>query len=159
MGRRGPYRLNRRVISAIKAAISIGAHRPLAAAYASVSEASVRNWLKEGQQERESRKAGNPPEEAMSLQLSLLRAVEKAEAQAGIGWLVVVDKAAQTDPNWAWRLLKQRFPEGFSDVQQFEHSGPQGRPIEVTEIRDKLESKLNRFAECDNEGDVSEEPE
>jgi|GEM_PF-5737586 len=106
----------------------------MAARYARVSVSSLTSWLKQAREERDAIAAGNEPNPERKPFLALLSAIEDAEADAGMSWLQVVDKAAQSDPNWAWRMLKQRFPEGFQDVVQAQVSGPGGAPIEFIEV-------------------------
>ncbi len=127
-------------------ALSIGATRELASRYARVSYRSMIYWLAAGREERESIEAGNPPDPAKRRYLLFLHAVEDAEADAGISWLSVVDKAAQTDPNWAWRMLKQRFPDGFSDVTQTQVSGPKGGPIDYRDVTELSDAELALIA-------------
>lgn len=125
-----PSKLTKKVQEAICEAISIGATKEMAAQYARVSVSAVMHWLEYGREERERIEKGAPPDPAKRKFVYFLHAVDDAQSTAGIGWLQVVDKAATTDPDWAWRMLRQRFPEGFREVTETQVSGVDGRPIE-----------------------------
>ena len=108
-----PYRQSK-----IRDAIGIGAHRELAARYAGICQDTLHDWLGRGRAEEERRLKGEAPDEKESCFVRFLHAVEEAEANAGIGWAQVIDKAAQTDPVWAWKMLKLRFPDGFHETDR-----------------------------------------
>ena len=57
--------------------------------------------------------------------------VEQARMEAGIRWQAVVDKAANTDPNFALRMLKIRFRNDYQEVNQAEVVGANGGPVEI----------------------------
>jgi hypothetical protein len=103
----------------------------LAARYARIGDSTLRFWLQLAREERQRIVDGGVPDPEKRRYLALLAAVEDAEADAGITWLQVVDKAAQNDPSWAWRMLKQRFPEGFQDIVEQKITGPNGGAVQV----------------------------
>lgn len=113
-----PSKLTPRVRIAICEAIGIGAHRELSARYAGVCVETLYRWLREARQELDRRQKGEEPNAENNRYVKFLQAVEDAEANAGIGWAQVVDKAAQQDPAWAWRMLKLRFPDGFHETDR-----------------------------------------
>lgn len=123
--------LNNKIIASFCEALSIGASQKLAAQYAGVSEAAVINWLNQGREWAEIAESGGevPPEKKIFVKL--LSETEQANAEAGITWLQVVDKAAQIDPAWAWRMLKVRYPDGFVEIDRTEITGKGGDPLEI----------------------------
>ena len=127
MGR--PTKLTPKVREAICEALAIGATREMAARYARVAISTFGVWMRTATEERERIHQGGEPDPTKARYLSFIAAIEDAEVSAGIGWLQVVDKAASREPDWAWRMLKQRFPEGFQDIERREMTGPGGGPI------------------------------
>ncbi len=115
--------LNNKIIASFCEALSIGASQKLAAQYAGVSEGAVINWLNQGRELAEKLESGADIPQDKKIFVKLLSEVEKANAEAGITWLQVVDKAAQVDPTWAWRMLKVRYPEGFTEIDRTEITG------------------------------------
>lgn len=107
-------RLNNKVIDMICDAISVGSSRELAAKYAAVSESAFMLWMKLGREELERIQNGEPATPERKLHLKLLERVEGAQAQAGVGWVQVISRAADTDPNWARWMLEVHFPEQYS---------------------------------------------
>lgn len=123
--------LNNKIIASFCEALSIGASQKLAAQYAGVSEGAVINWLNQGRELAEKLESGADIPQDKKIFVKLLSEVEKANAEAGITWLQVVDKAAQVDPTWAWRMLKVRYPEGFTEIDRTEITGRDGDPLEI----------------------------
>lgn len=117
VGRGRPAKLTRTVQDKVCQAIRYGAHPKLAADYARIGESTLQLWLSEGRKERERLQSGEQPDPDKVPFLGFLTAVEEAEAEAGISWLEVIDRAASENPEWAWRMLKLRFPQGFLGVQ------------------------------------------
>jgi hypothetical protein len=112
-------------------ALSIGASRDMAARYAGVSYMSIYIWLKRG----EAAHKKNSIVEKEQVFINLFKEVEKAEAEAVIGWQQVVSKAAEKDPVWAMKMLQLRDKQNYSPAPTvLEHSGPGGGPIEVLDI-------------------------
>lgn len=104
--------------------IRLGATYELAAQAAGVSYRSFARWMHDGEQAKWGRKR------------QFWQAVGHANADAALGWLTVINEAAQ---NGTWqaaaRLLERRFPDQYGRrVVQQEHSGPEGKPIPVTTI-------------------------
>lgn len=96
-------------------AISIGATYTLAARYAKVSPEAVEKWLREGRREVERRENGEGEIKANEVYVGFLRAVQEAEADAGITWQTTVNNAAKVDPAWAYKMLRLRFGKGYME--------------------------------------------
>lgn len=114
LGRR--WKLTENVISKICEAREIGATYEISALYAGISPASLSGWLKAARElQEQAQNAENEPvfDENQQLLLGLLKRIEKADAKEAINLLQVIDKAAQSDPNWAWKILQQRYPADF----------------------------------------------
>jgi transposase len=110
------------VVARIVQAIELGATYELAAGYAGISFETLRVW-------RESKPAFSA-------------ALKDAEGRGAIGWLAKIEKAAN-EGTWqaaAWKL-ERRYPHDYGKtVQEQQHSGPGGGPIEFASIdvpRDK----------------------
>ena len=90
-----PRKLNSKVILAISTAVRLGAPRELAAKYGGVAVSTLFGWLQRA-------RAGDGDD----LEMELLEAVTKAEGDAVVGWLGVIEKAAGNG-SWqaaAWKL-------------------------------------------------------
>ncbi len=127
MGR--PTKLTPKVRDAICQALAIGATREMAARYARVAISTFGVWMRTATEERERIAQGGEPDPSKARYLSFIAAIEDAEISAGISWLQVGDKAASREPDWAWRMLKQRFPEGFQDIMRNEITGKDSAPM------------------------------
>jgi hypothetical protein len=105
-----------------------------AAAFCGISKDTFYRWLRLAESE-----------ESTELLQKLSDAVKKAMAEAELRDLNVIDSAAQAGI-WqaaAWRLeRKYNARWGRQAKVQLEHSGPDGKPIEVTERADKLKRIL-----------------
>jgi len=126
-------KLTASTLEEIEAALSIGATIGIACAYAGVSTSSYYNWQKWGKEALE-KFLDNPDVELTKREEKYLRfydAIEKAKAYAAIRWLEVVDAAAAVDASYALKMLRIRYPDGFSGRQSLEISGPEGSPVEV----------------------------
>ena len=73
-----------------------------------MAESSIIGWLKLGREERERIDAGEEENPDQALYLAFLRKYEHSESQAFIGWLQVIDNAAQNNPQWAAYMLERR---------------------------------------------------
>jgi len=121
MGRK--TKLTHKVIEDYCAARQTGATQTVAALYAGVSKATICGWTKKGLELRtaleEAQAAGAPTDDIIAPSdrkyIKFLNKVEEADASAVIEWLQVIQSATATNPTWAWRLLKQRYPDEYSE--------------------------------------------
>lgn len=121
MGR--PSKFTEETRTKILTALRGGNYRNVAAEYAGISYATLRNWLLLAADPH------SPPE-----YVQFLADVEKAEADAEVADLALIRRAAQ-DGNWsaaAW-VRERKNPErwGKKDRTQVEVSGPDGSPLSV----------------------------
>ena len=107
----------------------------MAAAYARIDADTAINWLNRGKTELERRAKSETPQEGEQPFVDFFGAVEQARMEAGIRWQAVVDKAANTDPNFALRMLKIRFRNDYQEVNQTEISGPAGGPVPIAVVK------------------------
>jgi len=116
----------------LEAAISIGATIDIACAYAGVSDASYYSWMRQGREALE--KLEEDPDAVLSKNeqtyLKFLDAMEKAHAYTAVSWLQVVSDATISDPAWAMRMLKIRYPDDFREVE--------ARELDVTSGGEKV---------------------
>lgn len=123
-------KLTEKMIERIAEAIRRGCYVETAVALAGLSKQSFYRWLKQAESD-----------EATELAQKLSDAVKKAMAEAETRDLAVIDKAAQSG-EWtaaAWRL-ERKHPErwGRQSRVQVEHSGVEGRPIEISDRTETL---------------------
>lgn len=123
-GKRGrPSKFTEETKAKVVQALRGGNYRNVAAQYAGISHATLRNWLKNGQDPE------NYPDYA-----EFLEQVEKAEADGEVASLALIRRAA-SDGNWnaaSW-MLERKSPErwGKRDMTKIELSGPDGGAIDV----------------------------
>lgn len=100
------------LIKSITDAISIGATLEMAAGYAGVTPVTLVEWLRRGKVEADrydTLTADAPLDKAQGELFSrLFKEVEEAKSAARVGWLNVVNTAAQNDPQIALKLLEWR---------------------------------------------------
>lgn len=130
-----PTKVTKQRTEAFCEAISIGCTDAMAAAYARIDADTAINWLNRGKTELERRAKGETPQEGEQPFVDFFGSVEQARMEAGIRWQAVVDKAANTDPNFALRMLKIRFRSDYQEVNQTEISGPAGGPVPIAVVK------------------------
>lgn len=109
--------VKRRIVTAIKQ----GATYKLAAKYGGVHYDTFNEWMKQGEQDSEGEYS------------EFSDAVKKAEGEAAVKWLKVIDAAGKE--SWqamAWKL-ERRYPQEYGRQIQ-EHTGPEGGPIQISEV-------------------------
>jgi hypothetical protein len=104
-------------------------------ALCSISKDTFYRWLRQAESD-----------DAPALTVKLSDAVKKAMAEAEMRDLAVIDSAAQQG-QWqaaAWRL-ERKFPQkwGRQAKLQMEHSGPEGKPIEVSDKRADIKKLIS----------------
>ena len=111
-------------VAKVLEAIKMGATYELAAGYAGISDSLLYEWLKG--------------------KVEFLEAVKGAEGTGAMIWLAKIERAA-SDGNWqaaAWKL-ERRYPHSYGrNVTQMEVTGKDGGPIEITDARAQLATKL-----------------
>ena len=126
--------LTEELIDRLAITIRSGAYIETAAAFCGISKDTFYRWLRLAESS-----------ESTDLLIKLSDAVKKAMAEAELRDLNVIDKAAQ-EGVWqaaAWRLERKYADRwGRQAKIQLEHSGPDGKPIEVTERGDRLKKIL-----------------
>ncbi len=130
-----PTKVTKQRTEAFCEAISIGCTDAMASAYARIGQDTTIDWLKRARIELERRAKGEPIQEDEQPFVDFSQAVEQARLEAGIRWQQVVDKAANNDPNWAYRMLRVRFPQDYREVNQQEISGPDGGTIAIAVVK------------------------
>jgi transposase len=133
--------LQRHIISALR----IGATHEHAARAAGISSETMRRWMRAG--ERATR----------GQFCAFCGAVKKAEAEAAVGWLATIEKAAR-EGAWtaaAWKL-ERRYPEqwGRRDRMSVEHSGALDVGVEVRALQEALMSVAAAHPEA--RGDIAQ---
>lgn len=110
--------LNEEAIEKYCSALSIGSTHRMASAYISVSHATTINWRNLGAAELERRERGDPPDPKFDLHVKFAQGCEIARQEAGVRWVQVVNAAANDDPEWAWKMLQNSFPDDFKPPTQ-----------------------------------------
>lgn len=133
MGR--PIKLTKKRQEAFCDAVSIGSTNEMAAAYARIDPDTANNWLNRGKSEIERRAKGETEQEGETCFVEFFGAVRQARLEAGLRWQGVVDKAANTDPNFALRMLRIRFGDDYREVNQVELGAPGGGPVVIAVVK------------------------
>lgn len=103
-------------------AVSSGYNLRLASGFAGVCYGTSNFWYQTGKEEakRIEKGQGENPENADYLKF--FNAVEQARIEAGAQWQQTINTAAQTDPNWAFRMLTLWFPDEYREKPQIENT-------------------------------------
>ncbi len=125
-----PLLLSQDMIKRIATAVRMGANKEMAMMYGGASFDAYNKWIKLA---RDLRKEMPDRElnERETLSLELLDTVEKAEAEAVVGWLAKIEQAANAG-TWqaaAWKL-ERRYPRVYGRSVQ-EVVGPDDGPVQV----------------------------
>jgi transposase-like protein len=117
--------------------LSYGNFIETAAAAVGIDQSTLRRWLKRGRREmqRLQLEPHTEPDPKELIYLDFCKAVDKAEAQAEIDGLKMLEAHGYDD--WrsiAWRLERKSFSR-WGRRQAIEHSGPEGRPMQVQRLR------------------------
>lgn len=125
-----PTVLNQDMIKRVATAVRMGANKEMAMMYGGASFDAYNKWVKLA---RDLRKEMPDRElnEREVLALELLETVEKAEAEAVVGWLAKIEQAANAG-TWqaaAWKL-ERRYPRDYGRSVQ-EVVGPDDGPVQV----------------------------
>jgi hypothetical protein len=110
-------KLTPELIKNIAAALSNGITRETAARYARVSYQTFYNWRNRGKVEKERRDNGEKPNKKEKLYLDFFNQIDEGETEAIMNWQDTVNKAARTDPVWAFKMLTLRDPKGYFQNQ------------------------------------------
>jgi transposase len=105
MARKGKY--TPQVVARLVRAVRMGSTYGLACKFAGIGERTFFTWMADA---REARETG-----AKSKYSNLLEEIERAEGEAAVRWLAVIEKAAVDDGDWrasAWRL-ERRYPDEY----------------------------------------------
>ena len=97
------------IVEAIIKVLSMGAYKRDAAMHAGISESTLRSWTNKGAEERRHQAKGGKPRKRLRAYFELLLLIEKAMADASVGDLALITKAAQ-DGAWqaaAWKLERR----------------------------------------------------
>lgn len=132
-----PTKLTPETQQNIVQALRIGATYELAAQYGGISYNCFNEWRKRGEAEIERRDSGNVKPGTKQWEqeqpfVEFYDAVQKAEAQAVVGWLAKIEAAAN-DGAWqaaAWKL-ERRYTREYGR-QLHEHTGKDGGAIAFT---------------------------
>ncbi len=119
MARTGrPLVISAEIIETITTALSNGLTRETSAKYARITYQTLNAWYNRGKAEKERIDAGiRAPNSAYTKRekifLTFLIEVDQAETDAVVGWQDTINRAARTDPAWAYKMLTLRDPRGY----------------------------------------------
>jgi len=143
-------KLTPELIKNIAAALSNGITRETAARYARVSYQTFYNWRNRGKVEKERRDNGEKPNKKEKLYLDFFNQIDEGETEAIMNWQDTVNKAARTDPVWAFKMLTLRDPKGY-----FQNQVQYTAEIDLDKLTDE---QLIRVANGENPADVIANP-
>lgn len=156
-----PTKLTPETIKAVVVPIRAGNYLETAAAFAGVSKRTLHGWMKDARTIYAELEKGTKKLSKLSakdkLLVEFLHAVEVALAESEVRDLSTIGNAAtgaqtiedgkvvsQKPGDWraaAWRL-ERKFPKKFGLVQRQEHTGVDGGPIEVDDLRGLTNEQL-----------------
>jgi hypothetical protein len=110
------------VIDKICEAREIGGTFTICAQYAGVSYPSILEWFRSSRElVMQLEKKERDPETLSDYERQLLKflgKIERCEANDAMNLLSVIDKAAASDPSWAEKRLKHRYPDFNVPIKQ-----------------------------------------
>jgi hypothetical protein len=139
-----PGLLNDKVATKLVEAIKGGNYNEAAARYAGVSIAQFYVWMQRGRAERD-RLAGDPkakPNTAEAKYLSLVEAVEEAQAEAEVRNVALIQRSAQSTWQAAAWWLERKMPAKWGRYDRQEITGAGGGPVQLNVSTEDLEQKV-----------------
>lgn len=144
------------IVKRISDALRLGATYKMAAQYGGVSYDTVNDWMNKGKKASALAGKGEEVPEDLEPFLQFHQELQKAEADAVMGWLAKIEKEAN-DGNWqaaAWKL-ERRYPRDYSR-NVTEVVGDEGGPVKVhfylpSNGRDRVVSEPEPDNQDDNE--------
>ncbi len=155
----GKPKLTESLISDVCKVISIGGSMKIALHYVGVSEPAFYKWIRIGEEELERLASDSSarPDPNKRLAVKLVQRIRETRANAAVGWLMTIDRAAQDDPRWADRMLRCWYPE-YRESQQIDiTSGGEriGALPSVGELQEAMEI-VKRAIASTSSGDASD---
>ncbi|MDP3767724.1 MAG: hypothetical protein Q8S13_06890 [Dehalococcoidia bacterium] len=129
-GRGRPTKLTPEIAARIFQALRAGNNRPAAAHYGGISQETFQTWMRRGRAAR----AG--------IHRDFLVGVEKAEADAQIASVAIIQSAARKTWQAAAWWLERKFPQEWGRRERMEVSGPDGGPIPLADLGRLSDAKL-----------------
>lgn len=129
-------KLTPQVQDLIVQALNVGAHHEHACQYAGIDQSTFYDWLRKAD-------TGKEPYAQFS------QAVKKAESQAGVGYLALIDSAARAG-NWqaaAWKL-ERRWPKLYGRQIMREDGEQPHLPdihVHIHTARERLDARLHHL--------------
>lgn len=111
-----PTKLNKETTTKFTDAIAIGAGYELASLYAGISPEVAMHWMREARRERARRESGEKQNPKYEPYLTFLKSVDEAKAEAGINYQQILDRAAKSDPQWAYKMQRVRFHMDYQEI-------------------------------------------
>lgn len=135
-----PSKLTPEVQQRLLQAIASGNTRKDAALYAGISVGTLEDWIGRGR--GGGRRPAHPP------YVAFVDALEKAEAQAVVRNVAIIQKAAADTWQAAAWWLERRRPDDWGRKERVEHSTAPERPMEVRhDTSDRLGGYLDTIAQ------------
>lgn len=136
-----PTKLTPETITKLTQAIQQGATYALACKYAGISHQTFAEWQRKAHDELERRtkprvKEGTPEWIEGQEFVTFLEAIQKAEGNAALSWLIKIEQAA-TDGHWqaaAWKL-ERRYPQEYGRTV-VSHDTPPLTPEQLASMTD-----------------------
>lgn len=125
-------KLNQDVQDRLVNAIRMGATYDLACKYAGITYQTFLNWK------------ANAAEQTSGSFVELFEAIARAEGEAAIKWLALLEKHATDDPSWAAWKLERRYPEHYGR-NRIELTGADGGAVQI-DITQMSDEDLERLA-------------
>jgi hypothetical protein len=138
MGR--PCLLTREVQDKIIAAISLGSYIDIACRAAGIARSSFYYWMEKGIDDPEANYVASP------LYRNFRAAVLEAEAVAEVRLLAQAQKGGPQS-SAAMMVMSRRWRERWAETIKTEHTGKDGGPIQVEDVRQKLFDRISNLAD------------
>jgi hypothetical protein len=144
-----PHGLTPAIFAAVVGSIQVGGYAVRAAEAAGIGESTYYLWITRGEAEAQWVADGHRPHAAERVFLEFLESIKRADAEAELYAVAVVQGAMSESWQAAMTYLERRHPDRWSRREQREHSGPSGGPIvhRLSTVTDEeLASATDRLA-------------
>lgn len=139
----GRPKLSQRRIKCLTDVIKAGHSDRQACRECDVGKTAFYRWLNEAQIELDRiEKEGGQVRTERELHVTLLKAYEKATAEAMAGPVALIQKHSLKDWRAASWFLEKRFPQEWGEVRRVELTGADGGPIELMPARLLIAERL-----------------
>lgn len=138
-----PTKLNTEVHEAVCKALRAGNNRPASCAFGGITYQTMLNWSKRAQASIQALQGGESIDDSELPFVEFLEGVQKAEGQAEVGAVAIIQKAAREGIDGQWQAaawwLERKFPDRWGRRERIDRREPIGEKIQINVVGPKAE--------------------